>query len=109
MSPGLPEQQARVEIDKALDAAGWLIQVRDELNLTAGRGVAVREFKMRTATASPTTCCSSRVRRPRQLERRGPHGVKLVQHDVRQPSLRGDLASQHIEAHGVEYQLAKQR
>ena len=46
MSPGLPEQQARVEIDKALDAAGWLIQDRDELNLTAGRGVAVREFKM---------------------------------------------------------------
>ena len=51
MSPGLPEQQARVEIDKALDVAGWLIQDRDELNLTAGRGVAVREFKMRTATA----------------------------------------------------------
>ena len=51
----------------------------------------------------------ARVRRPRQLERRGPHGVKLVQHDVRQPSLRGDLASQHIEAHGVEYQLAQQR
>ena len=46
MSLGLPEQQARVELDKALDAAGWLIQDRDELNLTAGRGVAVREFKM---------------------------------------------------------------
>ena len=46
MSPGLPEQQARVEIDKALDAAGWVIQDRAETNLTAGLGVAVREFKM---------------------------------------------------------------
>ena len=46
MSPGLPEQQARVEIDKALDAAGWVIQDRAETNLTAGLGVAVREFKV---------------------------------------------------------------
>ena len=46
MSPGLPEQQARAEIDKALDAAGWVIQDRAELNLSAGPGVAVREFKM---------------------------------------------------------------
>jgi len=46
LSPGLPEQQARVEIDKALDAAGWVIQDRAELNLSAGPGVAVREFKM---------------------------------------------------------------
>ena len=44
--PGLPEQQARAEIDKALDAAGWVIQDRAELNLSAGPGVAVREFKM---------------------------------------------------------------
>ena len=46
MSPGPPEQQARVEIDKALDAAGWVIQDRSELNLSAGPSVAVREFKM---------------------------------------------------------------
>ena len=37
---------SRVEIDKALDAAGWVIQDRAETNLTAGLGVAVREFKM---------------------------------------------------------------
>ena len=46
MNPGLPEQQARVEIDKALDAAGWVIQDRAELNLSAGPSVALREFKM---------------------------------------------------------------
>ena len=46
LTPLTPEQQAREEIDKALVAAGWLIQDRAELNLTAGRGVAVREFPM---------------------------------------------------------------
>ena len=46
MSSGSPEQQARVAIDKFLAAAGWVIQDRAELNLSAGPGVAVREFKM---------------------------------------------------------------
>ena len=46
MTPHTPEQQAREEIDTALDAAGWLVQDRAELNLAAGSGVAVREFKM---------------------------------------------------------------
>ena len=39
-----PEARARVDIDEMLEAAGWAIQDRDELNLHAGRGVAVREF-----------------------------------------------------------------
>ena len=46
MNPLTPEQRARQEIDKALDTAGWLVQDRNELNLSAGPGVAVREFKM---------------------------------------------------------------
>ena len=46
MSSGSPEQQARQHIDAALDAAGWLVQNRAETNLSAGPGVAVREFKM---------------------------------------------------------------
>ncbi len=45
MSP-TPEQQARVGIDAALHAAGWLVQDRADMNLSAGPGVAVREFKM---------------------------------------------------------------
>jgi hypothetical protein len=39
-----PEQQARIEIDRQLGAAGWAVQDRDEINLFAGRGVGVREF-----------------------------------------------------------------
>src|SRR5712672_1201898 len=41
-----PEQQARQTIDATLSAAGWLIQSRDEVNLHAARGIAVREFKL---------------------------------------------------------------
>ena len=41
-----PEARARVDIDAMLEAAGWVIQDRDEINLAAGRGVAVREFLM---------------------------------------------------------------
>jgi len=44
--PLSPEQQARETIDAQLIAAGWLVQSRDEVNLHAGRGVAVREFKL---------------------------------------------------------------
>src|SRR5438445_12612331 len=41
-----PEEQARQKIDAALAAAGWVVQDFKEMNLSAGRGVAVREFKM---------------------------------------------------------------
>ena len=42
----LPEQRAREKIDAQLVEAGWALQNRDEVNLTAARGVAVREFKL---------------------------------------------------------------
>ena len=43
-----PEDKARSAIDARLSECGWLVQSRDEMNLSAGTGVAVREF----ATAS---------------------------------------------------------
>ena len=45
MSP-TPEQQARIGIDAALEAAGWIVQDRATMNPAAGPGVAVCEFKM---------------------------------------------------------------
>ena len=33
------------DIDANLRAAGWLVQDREDLDLTAGRGIAVREFR----------------------------------------------------------------
>jgi type I site-specific restriction endonuclease len=45
------EQLARKNIDQLLDACGWQVQHYRELNLSAGRGVAVREFPLRTGFA----------------------------------------------------------
>jgi type I restriction enzyme, R subunit len=41
-----PEARARVEIDRMLHASGWVVQDASRVSLTAGRGVAVREFVM---------------------------------------------------------------
>src|ERR1700682_1589522 len=46
--PTTPEQKARQEIDAKLVASGWLVQSRGDLDLTAGRGIAVREFQMKS-------------------------------------------------------------
>lgn len=43
-----PEQQARLIIDEKLVQAGWLIQNYRDINLTAARGIAVREFPTAT-------------------------------------------------------------
>ncbi|MDY0091766.1 MAG: DEAD/DEAH box helicase family protein [Candidatus Vecturithrix sp.] len=50
MSTGLkaPEEQARENIDRQLTEAGWLIQDRKAMNLSAGTGVAVREMNVST-------------------------------------------------------------
>jgi type I restriction enzyme R subunit len=48
MPPLSPEELARQNIDKLLTAAGWLVQYRKDANPSAGRGVAIREFPMRT-------------------------------------------------------------
>ena len=41
-----PEQKARIEIDRMLLDAGWLVQDVKSVNLHAGRGVAIREFPL---------------------------------------------------------------
>jgi type I restriction enzyme R subunit len=45
--PETPEQRARREIDTDLTASGWLVQNLDVIDLTSGRGIAAREFKMK--------------------------------------------------------------
>ena len=42
-----PEQQARLNIDRLLEQAGWTIQDTGSVNLYAARGVAVREFRLK--------------------------------------------------------------
>ena len=41
-----PEEAARKQIDAMLEAAGWSVQDAGSVNLSASRGVAVREFPL---------------------------------------------------------------
>src|SRR6266571_5142835 len=45
-SKNAPEAKAREKIDALLEQAGWIVQDREEMNLTAGDAIAVREFKL---------------------------------------------------------------
>ncbi len=46
MSPNqTPEQKAREQIDAMLLQCGWVIQDKDEINFSAGLGIAVREYQ----------------------------------------------------------------
>lgn len=46
-----PEEEARKLIDNLLEAAGWQVQDRQEMNLYSSPGVAVREFPLETGEA----------------------------------------------------------
>src|SRR5580693_6203120 len=46
--PITPEDRARQNIDKLLLDAGWVVQDKRSTNLSAGRGVAVGEFPLKS-------------------------------------------------------------
>ncbi len=46
-----PEQIARDKIDKMLELAGWLVQSKNKVNLSAGIGVALRETNTESGSA----------------------------------------------------------
>ena len=46
--PITPEDRARQNIDKLLAEAGWIVQDKRATNLSAGRGVAVGEFPLKS-------------------------------------------------------------
>ena len=41
-----PEQLARIDIDRQLSLAGWIVQDKSAVDLTAGPGVAIREVSI---------------------------------------------------------------
>ena len=43
-----PEQIARDRIDKMLEAAGWAAQSKDRINHSAAKGIAIREYQVKT-------------------------------------------------------------
>ena len=48
--------RARVEIDRQLEAAGWVIQDLTSANVTAAPGVAIREVTLEKGHGRATTC-----------------------------------------------------
>jgi len=46
-----PEQAARGDIDRLLEAAGWKVQNLRQINQGGARGVAVREFPLHSGAA----------------------------------------------------------
>jgi len=42
-----PEQEARDNIDRLLEEAGWKVQDNKKINFNAGPGIAVREYRGR--------------------------------------------------------------
>ncbi len=46
-----PEQKARAAIDQQLEQCGWQVQDHKSMNIMAGRGVAIREFPLKTGFA----------------------------------------------------------
>ncbi len=51
LQPMTPEQKARQRIDQQLQQSGWVVQDYRQMNISAGLGVAVREFPLRTGAA----------------------------------------------------------
>lgn len=43
-----PEEKARQEIDRQLEQCGWIVQDHKNMNISAGQGVAVREFPLKS-------------------------------------------------------------
>ena len=56
-----PEQIARLEIDRQLAAAGWIVQDHKAMNLAAGPGIAVREFPLDTGPVDYLLYAGSKV------------------------------------------------
>ena len=49
-----PEEKARQEIDAQLARCGWVVQTRDQINLSAARGVALCELSFKTGVPDYT-------------------------------------------------------
>ena len=49
--PETPEQKARKKIDRQMEECGWIVQDIRDMNISAGTGVAIREFPLKTGFA----------------------------------------------------------
>jgi hypothetical protein len=57
----MPEEKARQEIDRQLEQCGWIVQNYRQMNISAGLGVAVREFPLSTGEADYMLYANAKV------------------------------------------------
>jgi len=85
-----PEGNARQQIDKDLIQAGWIIQNKNQINLSAGLGIAVREYQTDSGPADYILFVDKKpvgvieAKRPEE-------GVRLTSHE--------DQTSKYAESH----------
>jgi len=85
-----PEVKARLQIDKNLIQTGWIIQSKNQLNLSAGLGIAVREYPTDSGPADYILFVDKKpvgvieAKRPEE-------GVRLTSHE--------DQTSKYAESH----------
>jgi len=72
-----PEQEARKQIDENLAKSGWILQSKDEINLSAGLGVAVREYPTDSGPADYILFVNKNPIGVIEAKRKD-HGVKLT-------------------------------
>ncbi len=58
-----PEEKARQRIDAMLNASGWTVQTKDQINLSAARGVAISELGVATSEPDYTLFVDANPRR----------------------------------------------
>src|SRR2546423_645947 len=56
-----PEQRSRQEIDRQLEQAGWVVQACRDMDISAGLGVVVREFPLKSGCADYLLYVDGRV------------------------------------------------
>ena len=109
-----PEQEARVNIDRLLEQAGWSVQNADTINLYAGTGVAVREFPLKSGHGTADYLLYVNQKAAGVVEAK-PEGSTLtgveVQSEKYSKGLPDNLSAQHnplpflYESTGVETQF----
>jgi len=85
-----PEVKARLQIDKNLIQTGWIIQNKNQLNLSAGLGIAVREYPTDSGPADYILFVDKKP--VGVIEAKKPEeGVRLTSHE--------DQTSKYAESH----------
>jgi type I restriction enzyme, R subunit len=74
-----PEEKAREEIDAQLIASGWIVQTKNEINLSAGRGVAICELTFVTGKPDYTLFVDSKAIGTIEAK---PEGITLTSVEV---------------------------